>query len=136
MGNWIGSPASGCISKALIVDDVGVYEQRHDGTGEYTLDATESALACAMPACDEVPSPTPAPTPAPTSGPTAEPDHQGCLVAESSQQYVWVVHSDSTRNYIGSPASGCISKALIVDDVGVYEQRHDGTGEYTLDATE
>lgn len=62
-------------------------------------------------------------------------DVEGCLVKESGT-YVWIVHSDKTRNWIGSPTSACKSKAAVVPDIEVYPKRYNGAGRYTLDAVQ
>ena len=97
--------------------DVTVYPKRHAGEGAYTLNATESSFVCATSiACD--------------------PDTVGCLVKEASGPYVWLVHRDLTRNWIGSPTPGCLDKAELVADVTVYAKRHAGDGAYTLNPTD
>ena len=65
-----------------------------------------------------------------------QPDGTGCLVATTSSPNVWVVHNDSTRNWLSKPAPAlCRAKALVVGDVGVYRKRHGGGGAYNLNAT-
>ena len=62
-------------------------------------------------------------------------DVEGCLVKEDGT-YVWIVHSDKTRNWIGSPTSACKSKAAVVPDIEVYPKRYNGAAGYTLDAAQ
>lgn len=45
-----------------------------------------------------------------------QPDTEGCLVHDKAGHNVWIVHNDSTRNWISEPTSGCVSKALLVTE--------------------
>ena len=73
---------------------------------------------------------------------SSQPDIAGCLVTQAgsdnaNQAYTWVVHNDSTRNWVGAPpTAACHAKALTVPDVGAYAKRHGGTGAYTLNGTQ
>jgi len=46
------------------------------------------------------------------------------------------VHGDGTRNWVGSPTSGCRESASSVADIEVYDKRHGGSGAYNLDSSQ
>ena len=61
---------------------------------------------------------------APSTTPAGEqPDSVGCLLKDGSSQYVWIVHNDSTRNWVSTPTAGCHDKALSVPDSAVFSKR-------------
>jgi hypothetical protein len=75
----------------------------------------------------------------PTPTPSTQPDVEGCLVRVDGEQYVWIVHNDSTRNWISSPSSGCEQKALPVpaSQLDAYPKRHGAQDpRYVLNASQ
>jgi len=65
-----------------------------------------------------------------------EEDIKGCLVKDVTEQYVWIVHNDSTRNWISTANAKCFQKALQVSDVSIYPKRYHGIGHYNLNSTQ
>ena len=63
--NWLQYPPASCFAKAIVVPSIDVFPKRDGGTGQYTLNAADSAAACNNNAkCAEVPAPAkPAPAP-------------------------------------------------------------------------
>ena len=48
--NWLSQPSDAARTRATLISNIGDYPKRHGGTGDYDLDATNSATASTMPA--------------------------------------------------------------------------------------
>ena len=88
----------------------------------YTTDSSKRLELCSqIPQCTSAltPTPTPAPTPVPVATTTLQPDTQGCLIkATGSDAFVWIRHTDGTRNWISAKTAACVAKASPVDELG------------------
>jgi hypothetical protein len=64
-------------------------------------------------------------------------DTDGCLVRSESGSpaYVWIVHTDGTRNWLSFISEGAWNASHPVHNIEVYRKRHDGRGSYTLNAS-
>ena len=51
--NWLSKPSDAARTRATLISNIGDYSKRHGGTGDYNLDATNSATASMMPAYKE-----------------------------------------------------------------------------------
>jgi hypothetical protein len=73
-----------------------------------------------------------------TNGSYVQSDTVGCLVhGGSSASNVWLVHNDSTRNWISAPTPGCFADSLSVPDIDVYTKRYGPTDpRYNLNAAQ
>jgi hypothetical protein len=60
----------------------------------------------------------------------------GCLVQVADQSYIWVVHEDGTRNWLGTVEPSWHAAALTITNVTIYPKRDGGVGHYDLTAAE
>jgi hypothetical protein len=63
-------------------------------------------------------------------------DTEGCLLHDGDKKNVWLVHNDSTRNWVSQPTPGCFSNSLDVADINIYDKRHGGSGAYSLNTAQ
>jgi hypothetical protein len=62
-----------------------------------------------------------------------QPDTAGCLLKDTTSN-VWIVHNDSTRNWVSRPTAGCHDKALRIPQIAAYPKRP--AAHYNLNATQ